>query len=1355
MNTPSTIAGEGLSVVAAPPGATSDIVFVHGLQGHPEKTWTCHDLSQAPKRPWLSWRKKDKAELRRGIFWPSDLLSREDKLQNARILTYGYDSVVANFFGPQNQQNITRHGNNLMVALQQERKEEPDRPLIFVAHSLGGILVKIALLDSKNSLQPKFVPIVESTKGIVFLGTPHSGSHLASWGLLATNLAKLALQGPNQKVLRALVPNNELLERISKQFCQLLDQSDFSVHSFYETLPMSIYGIDGTVVPYESATLKHVKREVEVAILADHRGVCKFGVANDAGYKAVLGAITDYLETSSNKAQRSEVCKTHDVHPNHIYSRDDTASLATDPRNMAASPYGSLLSENHSFATTAVFIPQYSNASPGTTDPDQLMHYLSGIGLSEGKLKAYGHLQSLFKEEKPSVKHEWFFDSPDFIEWDEGSVTRILELGGQSRQENLTIFLELLRFLHDQREAKVIYFSPSFREDEQSGRLKPLEHSHRLLRTLVSQLAEGLFRLLYHLLIGQSRERRVYVLIDSLEVLGHEMGGFIAELLSLQDKLRKPKSADESEPIVKIFISTLPQTRPKGMQTGQIIYIDKNKEMQDCLQTLNSADFDARPGTVHDPDPSTYEWLEQDESYTEWESSDVSSLLLIVGKPGSGKSTLAKRIVNAIKSSSDFENSLVAYFFYSYRGGQKETSHTIMMQSILYQLLSEEPDFFPAFRQAYRDRRRSDGNAFCWNLKELVGIFSALSNVKRDGKIFVILDAMDESDNKDLPVILRSMKSVCSPQSLGLFKGVMTTRPLPRKAIDLDLQTLTEQSLIMEDKNESDISKVVDRQIEAILEAGKSSEGEFDSAVLDDIKSYIKKHAEGVFLWVDLILREFKSLSDEGFSKFQLRELKTMLPPKLNDVYQQITVRLAKSKPKDIEQGRKLLQLASFSLERLRLEEIRDASIIPSYLENDQFDPDLQISDLRVMRFDRRVKAVCGDLLENRNPFVQLIHESVRDFLLREDQSAAPFHMSVEQGKNVVASVFTRYLAWSLSTQVLVAAGIKRDNIAEWEQDDYKRLLELLEDRPLLNYVISSLPRHIESTTDKRVKDEFSFLLKDLGHSQLARYLLLDSTFSSLLALDTDDKVEDASNFRFKILVLAAKLGCVKAIRQLATVNTPMEPAEDETETDPLHAAIASGQDETVELLLSLHANPFFKDRLGEMSVHKAVTHNQFRILKTLLDNDVYSDASSLTYETPLHLAAARGYDDMVELLLDHEAVVDFEDQYDATPLHKAVQNNHLLVARILLDHEADVDADAKYTGTPLHIAVDNKSIEMAELLLEYHADVDEAGEYGATPLHSAASEGQADMISLLKEHGASVVEKDRYVTFWTYFMLR
>lgn len=94
-------------------------MFVHGLRGHALDTWT--------KGP---------------VCWPRDLLNLD--VPEARILTWGYDSSVARTLEFASQSSLFGHAENLLTDLVNKRRgaSEKTRPIIFVGHSLGGLVVK-------------------------------------------------------------------------------------------------------------------------------------------------------------------------------------------------------------------------------------------------------------------------------------------------------------------------------------------------------------------------------------------------------------------------------------------------------------------------------------------------------------------------------------------------------------------------------------------------------------------------------------------------------------------------------------------------------------------------------------------------------------------------------------------------------------------------------------------------------------------------------------------------------------------------------------------------------------------------------------------------------------------------------------------------------------------------------------------------------------------------------------------------------------------------------------------------------------------------------------------------------------
>jgi len=268
----STGLGEPLYEGQAP--ITLDVVFVHGLHGDKIKTWS-----------------KDR------ICWPRDLL-KED-LPNARILSWGYDARAMGFLDAAGQQSVAAHAMQLLADLSRRRRtaEEMQRPIIFVCHSLGGLIVKDALAQSYHEsrqepiVRPKIASIKPKTMGVVFAGTPHRGSDKARWLKVATNLATFVLKDNSSSQVTALCRGSETLERLQTDFARV--SGSLRIYTFCEEYKYS--EAVGKIVDNDSATLGYNHENIE-GLPGSHSEMVKFSSRNESGYERLTGSILDIVD---------------------------------------------------------------------------------------------------------------------------------------------------------------------------------------------------------------------------------------------------------------------------------------------------------------------------------------------------------------------------------------------------------------------------------------------------------------------------------------------------------------------------------------------------------------------------------------------------------------------------------------------------------------------------------------------------------------------------------------------------------------------------------------------------------------------------------------------------------------------------------------------------------------------------------------------------------------------------------------------------------------------------------------------------------------------------------------------------
>ncbi|QYS99511.1 hypothetical protein H0G86_006637 [Trichoderma simmonsii] len=280
---------------------TADIIAITGLDGH----------------AYGSWRAKGNL----GRMWLRHFLSKD--LPYCRTMTYGYNSKLS----ARGIDTIMDYSRGLMEALKKIRNTEElrQRPLFFIAHSFGGIILAHCLVKAVQTNEddhPTIATLHKATYGMLLFGIPHKG-------LVVNDIEKM-LAGrdnhPRSALLQQIRVKSDLLENQLTDFKNLV--RDRKVVSFYETRQTRQlqFDIDSqrwertgdfiTKVDNDSALLQLPDfMEDKIPLDSDHSMMVKFGNRNDTGYTSALDKLQQFEQEASNvvKARFSRVQRTSTV----------------------------------------------------------------------------------------------------------------------------------------------------------------------------------------------------------------------------------------------------------------------------------------------------------------------------------------------------------------------------------------------------------------------------------------------------------------------------------------------------------------------------------------------------------------------------------------------------------------------------------------------------------------------------------------------------------------------------------------------------------------------------------------------------------------------------------------------------------------------------------------------------------------------------------------------------------------------------------------------------------------------------------------------------------------------------------
>ncbi|EMT69606.1 Protein SERAC1 [Fusarium odoratissimum] len=155
--------------------------------------------------------------------WLRDALPSD--IPNARILTYGYNSQLV---GSESFQSLTDLGRTLQVDLEGIHDLNQARSILFIGHSLGGLVIKETVRLLKDEPLEPDLSLLNAVSGFAFFGVPHRG-------LAVECLVPLVKDNPNRALLESLNKNSSLLEHLQNEFGKISKVRSLFIVSFYET----------------------------------------------------------------------------------------------------------------------------------------------------------------------------------------------------------------------------------------------------------------------------------------------------------------------------------------------------------------------------------------------------------------------------------------------------------------------------------------------------------------------------------------------------------------------------------------------------------------------------------------------------------------------------------------------------------------------------------------------------------------------------------------------------------------------------------------------------------------------------------------------------------------------------------------------------------------------------------------------------------------------------------------------------------------------------------------------------------------------------------------------------------------
>ncbi|KAG9659423.1 purine and uridine phosphorylase, partial [Aureobasidium melanogenum] len=766
------------------------------------------------------------------------------------------------------------------------------------------------------------------------------------------------------------------------------------------------------------------------------------------------------------------------------------------------------------------------------------------------------------------------------------------------------------------------------------------------------------------------------------------------------------------------------------------------------LNALAFEQLDARHDTIKNAHAATCEWLLSKSEYLDWQSEnkvpDHHGFLWIKGKPGAGKSTIMKfAYTNAKKK---VGGPVVISYFFNARGESLEKSTIGMYRSLLFQLLSD----IPRLQEILDSREAVNLQAVSpdsWTVGSLQLLFRQAIEKLDDRHLTCYVDALDECENNvdQVREMVRFFEELgeCALRDNIRFLVCFSSRHYPHITIHKSIELVLE----VEAGHSEDITKYIRSRLR--VGSGK---------LVGQVKIDVQNKSRGIFLWVVLVVPILQKAFDDGLVH-ALKECLKDIPDDLDKLFQDILTR----DTENMDNLKLCLKWILYAERPLSPEELYFAILsTSSSAPATAWDPE-NIKIEYIKRFILSSSKGLAEVTKSRTPTIQFIHESVRDFLLKESGSALQADISLASAGLVhdfLKHSCQRYLVSipcsliSIPSSLTGRFHISKEKTRQMSRDNEAKF-------PFLRYSVCYVFKHADSAASlgmpqEKFLEDFPLsnwiLLHDCSEQYKTRhygygtsllYILTERNLLHLCQVEVrrSQSINDKGGRYDYPIIAAAVVGNEQILELLFRYGADHTKSCKEYR-HAFHAAVDKLHAPAVAMLIAHGAVPAAFDSTLERLIRQTVEKRETVMMELLLVNASLLALPPLAElsESLVAIATRNGDQRMLGLFLESGVI---------TKGHR-VQLAHALYWASVCDNEAfilmfiELGADVNQVcihGFALSAASRYGHETAVRLLIEAGADINALHEHPnglrTTALTTASAIGRQNVVSILLEHGA------------------